>query len=137
MVIADDIKVDDFALLIQDLEPLGVDGGEAGDDTDLADGANVEFIVDRHMAALQKALVRLGIVEAVDGAMMCSITAEQHWSGPTVWVWYHAIWSKTFYLHATAGLALMILRWWRRLTDKKCFFQIQKYGRANNTISRI
>ncbi|CAL5346535.1 unnamed protein product [Camellia sinensis] len=45
--------------------PVGGHGGEAGDDVDLPDGADVAVAVDE-VAALDEVLVRLWVVEAAD-----------------------------------------------------------------------
>ncbi|CAL5351557.1 unnamed protein product [Camellia sinensis] len=66
VIAADDAEADDVALVVENLEPLSaVGGGEAGDDVDLPDGADVAVAVDE-VAALDEVLVRLWVVEAAD-----------------------------------------------------------------------
>ncbi|KAK2999375.1 hypothetical protein RJ639_037033 [Escallonia herrerae] len=66
VVAADDAEADDVALVIEDLEPLGAAGRrQAGDDVDFAEGTHVP-VAYKNVAALDKVLVGLRVVEAAD-----------------------------------------------------------------------
>ena len=64
VVAADHAEADNVALVVEDVEALGADGGgEAGDDVDLAEGPDVAVAED-DVAALDEVLVGLRVVEA-------------------------------------------------------------------------
>jgi hypothetical protein len=64
VVATDNAETDDVAFVVQDLEAFCTSrGGEAGYNVDLAESADVPF-ADGEMAALDKVLVGLRIVES-------------------------------------------------------------------------
>ena len=64
VVAADHAEADDVALVVEDVEALGADGGrEAGDHADLAEGPDIAVAED-DVAALDEVLVGLRVVEA-------------------------------------------------------------------------
>lgn len=66
MIPADHAEADDVALIVQDLQSLGAaHRRQAGDDADLSQGAHVA-VSEGDVAALDKVLVRLWVVEAAD-----------------------------------------------------------------------
>ena len=66
VITADDTEADDVALIVEDLEPLGAwPGGESRHHVDLTERAYVAVTV-YDVAALDKVLVRLRVVEAAD-----------------------------------------------------------------------
>lgn len=66
VVAADHAEAEDVALVVEEVEALGADGGgEAGDDVDFTEGADVAVAED-DVAALDEVLVGLRVVEAAD-----------------------------------------------------------------------
>lgn len=66
VVAADHAEADDVALVVEDLEALrAAVGGQARDDLDLPEGADVA-VADDDVAALDEVLVGLRVVEAAD-----------------------------------------------------------------------
>ena len=66
VVTTDHAEAEDVALVVEDFEALGAVGrGEAGDDVDLAESADIS-IANNDVATLDEVLVGLWIVEAAD-----------------------------------------------------------------------